>query len=107
MVFQDSPVSLDLDLDLILFAVFRFGTDGSAGTLAQHHPTLAEAAVQMKYYSSRDLREIQRIARLLPDEHVFRPKGKGAWKAKESTKYHDMWRKWLENKGMDLVIVFE
>ncbi|KAF9236637.1 hypothetical protein BU15DRAFT_63806 [Melanogaster broomeanus] len=35
------------------------------------HPTLAQAAAQMKYYSNRDLREIRRIARLVPDEQVF------------------------------------
>lgn len=72
-----------------------------------HHPTLAQAAVQMKYYSNRDLREMQRIARLVPDEEVFGPKGKRARKAKRSTKYSDMWQNWLENKGVDLVIVFE
>lgn len=62
--------------------------------------------MQMKYYSNRDLREIQRIARLLPDEQVFGPKGR-ARKVKGTTKYSEMWTGWLENKGMDLVIVFE
>ncbi|KAF8548307.1 hypothetical protein OG21DRAFT_779213 [Imleria badia] len=71
------------------------------------HPTLAQAGMQMKYYSNRDLREIQRIARLLPDEQVFGPKGKGTRKAKGTTKFRAMWQSWLENKGMDLVIVFE
>ncbi|KAH0839448.1 hypothetical protein J3R83DRAFT_236 [Lanmaoa asiatica] len=61
----------------------------------------------MKYYSNRDLREIQRIARLLPDEQVFGPKRRGTRKAKGTTKYSGMWQSWLENKGMDLVIVFE
>lgn len=63
--------------------------------------------MQIKYYSNRDLREIQHIARLLPDEQVFDLKWKGTRKAKGSTKYSEMWRNWLENKGTDLVIVFE
>lgn len=61
----------------------------------------------MKYYSNRDLREIQRIARLLPDEQVFGPKLQGARKTRRATKYGDMWENWLEAKGVDLVIVFE
>ena len=63
--------------------------------------------MQMKYYSNRDLREIHRIARLLPDEQVFGSKGKETRKAKGTTKFPEMWQSWLENKGMDLVIVFE
>ncbi|KAF8844784.1 hypothetical protein BDN67DRAFT_894215 [Paxillus ammoniavirescens] len=69
------------------------------------HPTLAQAATQMKYYSNRDLREIQRIARLVPDDQVFSSRGSG--KAKWTAKYSDMWKSWLERKGVDLVIVFE
>ncbi|KIJ59429.1 hypothetical protein HYDPIDRAFT_100710 [Hydnomerulius pinastri MD-312] len=69
------------------------------------HPTLAQASERMKYHSNQDLREIQRIARLLPDEQVFRSRGKG--KAKWSIKYKNMWKSWLERKGTDLVIVFE
>lgn len=61
----------------------------------------------MKYYSKRDLREIQRIARLLPDEQVFGSKGRRTRKAKGAMKYSEMWKKWLDNKGLDLVIVFE
>ena len=61
----------------------------------------------MKYYSDRDLHEIQRIARLLPDEEVFGRKRKRARRLKRTTKYSEMWQSWLENKGMDLVIVFE
>lgn len=61
----------------------------------------------MKYYSHSDLKEIQRISRLLPDEQVFGPARLGARKAKRATKYKEMWQRWLENKGMDLVIVFE
>ncbi|KAF9224523.1 hypothetical protein BS17DRAFT_703158, partial [Gyrodon lividus] len=69
------------------------------------HPTLAQAAAQMKYYSNRDLREMQRIARLVPDEQVFRSRMNG--KAKWMAKYSGMWKNWLEKKGMDLVVVFE
>jgi len=65
------------------------------------HPTLARAAERMKYHSHEDLREIQRIARLLPDEDVFRVRRR--W----SPKYSKMWKRWLDNKGPDLVIVFE
>ncbi|KAG9309826.1 hypothetical protein JVU11DRAFT_10205 [Chiua virens] len=74
---------------------------------ACRHPTFAQAAKQIKYYSDRDLREIQRIARLLPDEQVFGPKGKHVGKLKDATRYKTMWQHWSENKGMDLVIVFE
>lgn len=66
-----------------------------------HHPTLAQAALRMKHHSHRDLREIQRIARLLPDEQVFRVNR--PW----SSKYNKLWKRWLDNKGPDVVIVFE
>ncbi|KIK81126.1 hypothetical protein PAXRUDRAFT_833068 [Paxillus rubicundulus Ve08.2h10] len=69
------------------------------------HPTLAQATKQMKYYSNRDLREMQRIARLVPDEQIFRSRAPG--KVKWAAKYSDMWKSWLERKGVDLVIVFE
>ncbi|KAG2035316.1 hypothetical protein BDR03DRAFT_531281 [Suillus americanus] len=64
-----------------------------------HHPTLAQAAIRMKYHSHRDLREMQRIARLLSDEQVLRR----PW----SPKYSKLWKRWLDNKGPDVVIVFE
>ncbi|KAG2363715.1 hypothetical protein BDR07DRAFT_1215258, partial [Suillus spraguei] len=64
-----------------------------------HHPTLAQAAVRMKYHSHRDLREMQRIARLLPDEPVLRR----PW----SPKYSKLWKRWLDSKGPDIVVVFE
>ncbi|KAG2096034.1 hypothetical protein BD769DRAFT_1300813, partial [Suillus cothurnatus] len=63
------------------------------------HPTLAQAAVRMKYHSHRDLKEMQRIARLLPDEQVLRR----PW----SPKYSKLWKRWLDNKGPDIVVVFE
>ncbi|OAX41103.1 hypothetical protein K503DRAFT_686129, partial [Rhizopogon vinicolor AM-OR11-026] len=65
------------------------------------HPTLAQATQRMKYHSHRDLREIQRIARLLSDEEVFRIHQ--LW----SPKYSKMWKQWLDNKGPDIAIVFE
>ncbi|KAG1888641.1 hypothetical protein F4604DRAFT_962364 [Suillus subluteus] len=64
-----------------------------------HHPTHAQAAIRMKYHSHRDLREMQRIARLLPDEQVLRR----PW----SPRYSKLWKRWLDNKGPDIVIVFE
>ncbi|KAH7888208.1 hypothetical protein F5I97DRAFT_1792568, partial [Phlebopus sp. FC_14] len=67
-----------------------------------HHPTLAQAATRIKYHSNEDLREMQRIAKLLPDEQVFRVRGN----VKGTNKYRNMWRKWLENKEVDLVVVF-
>ncbi|KAI0717545.1 hypothetical protein C8T65DRAFT_640920 [Cerioporus squamosus] len=36
------------------------------------HPTLKEAREQIKYYSSRDRREMLRICRLVSDDQVFR-----------------------------------
>ncbi|KAH7930346.1 hypothetical protein BV22DRAFT_74430 [Leucogyrophana mollusca] len=65
------------------------------------HPTLAQAASALKYYSRQDLREIQRIARLLPDAQVFTPHFRWTYR------YKRMWKNWLARKGPDLVIVFE
>ena len=67
----------------------------------QCHLTLAQTAMQIKYYSSRESRG---IARLLSDEHVFGLKGQGTQKLKVPTKYSEMWQSWLENNGMDLVM---
>ena len=67
----------------------------------KRHPTLAQAAERMKYHSHRDLREIQRIARLLPDDEVFHVRR--SW----SSKYSKMWKRWLDEKGPEIVIVFE
>ncbi|KAG1786329.1 uncharacterized protein HD556DRAFT_640436 [Suillus plorans] len=64
-----------------------------------YHPTLAQAVVRMKYYSHRDLKEMQRIARFLSDEQVLRR----PW----SPKYSELWKRWLDTKGPDVVIVFE
>ncbi|KAI8984900.1 hypothetical protein BD414DRAFT_418021 [Trametes punicea] len=65
------------------------------------HPTPKEAARQIRYYSSRDRREIYRISRLLTDDDVF--SGKGQW----TMRYAAMWKRWLNTKGPDLAIVFE
>ncbi|KAH7903244.1 hypothetical protein BJ138DRAFT_1168400 [Hygrophoropsis aurantiaca] len=65
------------------------------------HPTLTQAASLMKYHSPRDLREIHRIAHLLPDAEVFNPL------YKRTNRYKRMWKDWLERKGPDLTIVFE
>lgn len=64
-------------------------------------PSRSEAAGVIRYLSTRDRREIARIARLVPDEAVaqrgFSP----------SSTYRDLWTSWLEHKGPDLTIVFE
>jgi len=65
------------------------------------HPTLSQAQKLMKYYSNRDLKEMYRISRLLPDEEVSRGS------AKSTGRYKEMWTKWLNTKGPDNVIVFE
>ncbi|KAI0352799.1 hypothetical protein OH77DRAFT_1497802 [Trametes cingulata] len=65
------------------------------------HPTLQEAAKQIRYYSTRDRREIYRISRLLTDEAVFCRKWR--W----TMRYAAMWKQWLDSKGPDVAIVFE
>lgn len=64
------------------------------------HPTIREAPEQIRYYSSRDRREMHRISRLLPDSKVFGREG-------GHTGYSEMWRTWLDSKGVDIAIVFE
>ncbi|KZT63989.1 hypothetical protein DAEQUDRAFT_679385 [Daedalea quercina L-15889] len=65
------------------------------------HPTLKKADKLMRNYSSRDRREMRRIARMLTDEEVFARKN--PW----TPVYRDIWRRWLETKGPDIVISFE
>jgi hypothetical protein len=55
----------------------------------------------IRYLSTRDRREIARIARLIPDEAATQ---KGF---SPSPVYRDLWASWLQNKGPDLTIVFE
>ncbi|TFK84388.1 hypothetical protein K466DRAFT_647246 [Polyporus arcularius HHB13444] len=64
------------------------------------HPTLKEAQEQIRYYSSRDRREILRISRLLCDEQVFRKRR--TW----TPHFARTWRDWLNRKGPDVAIVF-
>ncbi|KAF8505405.1 hypothetical protein F5888DRAFT_432838 [Russula emetica] len=64
-------------------------------------PSRSEAARVIRYLSTRDRREIARIARLVPDEAVAQ---KGF---SPSSTYRDLWTSWLEHKGPDLTIVFE
>ncbi|KAI0687293.1 hypothetical protein C8Q76DRAFT_300820 [Earliella scabrosa] len=66
------------------------------------HPTTKEAQEQIKYYSSRDRREILRISRLLSDEEV-RNRRRTPW----TPRYAKMWKDWLDTKGPDVAIVFE
>ncbi|TBU37999.1 hypothetical protein BD309DRAFT_994742 [Dichomitus squalens] len=64
------------------------------------HPTIREAPEQIKYYSSRDRREIHRISRLLPDSRAFR-------RELRDKAYAKMWKNWLDTKGPDVAVVFE
>lgn len=66
----------------------------------QLHPTLHQAEALVKYYSTRDRKEMKRIARLESDRDVF--EGSKAW----TPFYHDRWREWLQTKGPDTAIVF-
>jgi len=67
----------------------------------QSRPSLREAAKMVKYISTRDRKEIARIARLVSDETAaekgFSP----------SPIYWNLWESWLQQKEPDLTIVFE
>lgn len=65
------------------------------------HPTTKEAQEQIKYYSSRDRREILRISRLQSDDQVFRRKT--PW----TPRFAKVWTEWLNRKGPDVAVVFE
>ncbi|KAH9916799.1 uncharacterized protein B0H18DRAFT_1087258 [Fomitopsis serialis] len=65
------------------------------------HPTLKQAGKLMKNYSGRDRKEMRRIARMLTDEEVF------LHKIPWTPVYRDIWRRWLETKGPDIMISFE
>ncbi|KAI0303022.1 hypothetical protein BC826DRAFT_325202 [Russula brevipes] len=64
-------------------------------------PSRRMATKMIRYLSTRDRREIARIARLIPDEAAAQ---KGF---SPSPVYRDLWASWLQNKGPDLTIVFE
>ncbi|KAI0250597.1 hypothetical protein BJV78DRAFT_1127776 [Lactifluus subvellereus] len=64
-------------------------------------PSRQEAAKIIRYLSTRDRREIARIARLVTDEAAAQ---KGF---SPSPAYRDLWVSWLRHKGPDLTIVFE
>jgi len=64
-------------------------------------PSRSEAVKVIRYLSTRDRREIARIARLVPDE-VAAQRG-----FSPSPIYRGLWTNWLEHKGPDLAIVFE
>lgn len=68
------------------------------------HPTLTQAARRIKQHSSRDLREILRISRLAPVRKAFRADGH---EERCATKYRKLWQAYLDQRSMDLVIVFE
>ncbi|TFY81586.1 hypothetical protein EWM64_g2427 [Hericium alpestre] len=65
------------------------------------HPSIRQAAREIKNYNSRDRKEIYRIARMLPDVVVFRDTF--VW----TPTYRDIWTRWLDTKGPDIAIVFE
>ncbi|KAH9963287.1 hypothetical protein BC827DRAFT_1129032 [Russula dissimulans] len=67
----------------------------------QGPPSQREAAKAIRYLSTRDRREITRIARLVSDEAVAQ---KGF---SPPPLYRDLWTRWLQHKGPDLTIVFE
>ena len=93
MVFP-GPVSLNINPP--------FSPCVSSWPTRQMHPTTKEAQEQIKYYSSRDRREILRISRLLSDEEV-RNRRRTPW----TPRYAKMWKDWLDTKGPDVAIVFE
>ncbi|KAI6033803.1 hypothetical protein BKA83DRAFT_4181258 [Pisolithus microcarpus] len=68
------------------------------------HPTLTQAARRIKQHSPRDLREILRISRLAPIGKAFRADGD---QERYTTKYKKLWQAYLDQRSMDLVIVFE
>ncbi|KAI6004314.1 hypothetical protein EDD15DRAFT_2385311 [Pisolithus albus] len=68
------------------------------------HPTLIQAARQIKQHSPRDLREILRISRLAPVGKAFR---EDRDQERYTTKYKKLWQAYLHQRSMDLVIVFE
>lgn len=76
----------------------QIGADARA---MQLHPTLREAEKLKENYSARDRREMRRIARMQTDGEVFARKG--PW----TPVYRDIWRRYLETKGPDIVISFE
>ena len=69
--------------------------------IVQTLPSRSEAVKAIRYLSTRDRREIARIARLVPDE-VAAQRG-----FSPSPTYRGLWTNWLEQKGPDLAIVFE
>lgn len=67
----------------------------------ENQPSRRETAKTIRYLSTRDRKEIARIARLVSDEAA-------AQKAfSPSHMYQDLWTSWLRCKGPDLMIVFE
>ncbi|KAI6039240.1 hypothetical protein EDC04DRAFT_2568700 [Pisolithus marmoratus] len=68
------------------------------------HPTLTQAARQIKQHSPQDLREILRISRLAPVGKTFCADGD---EERRPTRYQELWHAYLNQKSMDLVIVFE
>jgi hypothetical protein len=59
----------------------------------QPHPTHAEAKLLMKSFSNRDLSMIYKMSKL-------------PFQADESERYLRAWRRWLDNKGPDISIIF-
>ncbi|GJE83933.1 hypothetical protein PsYK624_000060 [Phanerochaete sordida] len=72
---------------------------GVLTVMQQRQPTLTEAVTALKSYSSRDRREMRRIARLQSDHAVFH-------RIDTSARYGALWRTWLASKGPDAAVVF-
>ena len=68
-------------------------------TAVQRQLTLQEGERALKAYSSRDRREMKRIARLARDAAIFH-------RADTSPRYAALWRTWLATKGPDTAVVF-
>lgn len=69
-------------------------------TIRQLHPTFEEAERLIKHFSTRDRREMKRIARQERDSDVFHEDR--VW----TPAYRDQWKAWLATKGPDTAIIF-
>ena len=80
----------------------------------QIHPSLVQAEERVKYLSSRDRRQIRRMARLVRDGDVFENVATSNANAPvrlgitgtTQREYGKAWAKWLARKGPDVAIVF-
>ncbi|KAH9927869.1 hypothetical protein B0H21DRAFT_125479 [Amylocystis lapponica] len=64
------------------------------------HPTLKQAEKLIENYSSRDRQQMHSISRMQTDMEVF------ARTVPWTPRFRDMWKRWLDTKGVDVAIVF-